>query len=354
MVARSQSGFEALQAFGAQTGAHARERRVALLDRREPRGFEVVVGVLAEEGRQHRERGRRVLDPRSERGIAHALGPPAVLAQEVVEVLPPLGHVGISRRAEGPDGVGTGEHLLDRGAARRGGQRPERAVGLHDPRVRALEELRDVGLVDTELDARGSEGEVVADQRVHELEVDLPHPTVERPELAEVDREVGQRHRLEVGTFEVSERGLDVLEPGCPQRGERHDRGADEVVDPARAMHDLPRAVARQVTHVPVHSAHPRRLPLRRRQLVHVGAVLGAPQHVVRRGHAHRREAATPMSFEQPEPILVVGVKSSKPSSICGWRGSGSVAPGYHSSVTCSPSGNRAMPSPSSGLVAGD
>ncbi len=36
------------------------------------------------------------------------------------------------------------------------------------------------------------------------------------------------------------------------------------------------------------------------------------------------------------------GEKSAKPSSICGCPGNGSVTPGYHSSLTCSPSGKRA------------
>ena len=72
------------------------------------------------------------------------------------------------------------------------GEIPHRAVGLHDLRIAALQHLGDVAGVDPVSGAQPVELQVYRQQRVHDLEVDLPRPHLEGARVVEVLTDVGE------------------------------------------------------------------------------------------------------------------------------------------------------------------
>ena len=262
MPAGREAGVEARQVILGQPAADRGDRRLPLLHRRRQRSLEVVVLPPAQEAGDHRQRRSRILHPRRQRGVAHALGAPAVLGQELVQRAQPLRHRRLDRAPQGGNcgrTLGAVEDVRDRRSPRGDRQLPQRPVGLHDLRGGALEEAGDVAFVDADLDTRSSEREVVPDERIHQLEVDLPDPAMERPELGQVDPELVQSHCGKVGALEVGQGVLDPLQAQRPELGEPDDGRSDQLLYPAGPLHELPLARAPERAHVGVHSTHARR-----------------------------------------------------------------------------------------------
>ena len=225
--------------------------------------LEVVGLVHRQEVADLAERGRRVLDPRRDVHVGDALGAPAVDLQEVVELREPDRRVAAGLGQAVADLLGLGvEQVGDAEPAGLGHQVPHRAVGLHDLRVTALEELRHVAGVDAVGGAQSVELEVDPEQRVHQLEVDLPRPPVERAGVGEELADVGQRLAVEVVALEVLEAELELPLALLPDGVEVLEELRHVPLDAGGPEADLPRGRRGDLGLVGERPTHPLASPL--------------------------------------------------------------------------------------------
>ncbi len=122
------------------------------------------------------------------------------------------------------------------------GEVPHRAVGLHDLGVAALQHLGDRAGVDAVLGAHPVELEVDREQRVHDLEVDLPRAALERARVAHELAELGERLAGEVVALEVAEPELELPLALVPDGVEVLQEPGHVLPDPSGSVADLPLA----------------------------------------------------------------------------------------------------------------
>ena len=126
--------------------------------------------------------------------------------------------------------------------------------------------------------AHAVELEVDRQQRVHDLEVDLPRPLLERAGVAHVLAEVGERLAGEVVALEVAEAELELPLALVPDGVEVLEELRHVLLDARGAVADLPLRRDGHLALVEERPAHPLHEPAGGRQRQLVGGELRRPR----------------------------------------------------------------------------
>ena len=172
-------------------------------------------------------------------------------------------------------------------------------------RVAALQHLGDVAGVDPVAGAQPVELQVDGQQRIHDLEVDLPRPVLKRAGVVEVLTDLGQRLAGEVVALEVSEPELELPLALLPDGVEVAEELGHVLLDARRAIADLPLRGDGHLTLVEERAAHALHQAAGRRERQLVCGELRRPRCSGDELEAEWREAAWPVEVDEPEPRLV-------------------------------------------------
>ncbi len=184
---------EASESLAVELRSGGLDGLVALAVRIDERLVEVVSLFHLHEVAQLTEWRRLVLDPRRDVDVGDALGAPAVHLEEVVELGQPDRSIAAGLRQGVANLIGlVFEQVGDAQSLGLVGQVPHRPVGLHDLGVATLQHLGDVAGIDSIAGAQPVQLQVDGEERVHDLEVDLPGAVLEGARVREVLADLGQ------------------------------------------------------------------------------------------------------------------------------------------------------------------